>query len=70
MTTSLVKIGGGLLALIILCCTVLVGLDKITGSEYLAAVVAPVVAGLIGAIAGIKGVQVGSEASVSPPPEA
>lgn len=59
-----------LLALAIVCSTALVALDKIAGDLYMAAVLSPIVAGLIGAFAAIKGVQSGSEASVTPPPDA
>lgn len=70
MTSSLIRVGGLLVGLVIICSFVLVALDKLDGDAFMTGVVVPVVSGLIGAIAGIKGVQVGSEASVSPPPDA
>lgn len=69
MTDRFVLVAGALLALAIICSTVLAGLDKIAGDLYMAAVMSPIVAGLIGAFAAIKGVQSGSEASVNPPPD-
>jgi hypothetical protein len=69
VTDRFVLVAGGLLALAIICATVLAGMDKIEGDLYMAAVMSPIVAGLIGAFAAIKGVQSGSEASVSPPPQ-
>lgn len=70
MTSPFIIAAGVLLALAMLCSTALVALDKIAGDLYMAAVVSPIVAGLIGAFAAIKGVQSGSEASVNPPPDA
>jgi hypothetical protein len=70
MGSSFVLAAGALLALSIVCSTVLVGLDKIDGELYMAAVMSPIVAGLIGAFAAIKGVQSGSQATTDPPPDA
>lgn len=53
---------------IILCTTVLVGLDKLASDLYVGAIIGPVVGGLIGFVAGTKGVQQGSAASSAPPP--
>lgn len=69
MTSSLIRIGGALVGLALICTTALVALDKVSGSEYMTGVIVPLVSGLIGAIAGIKGVQVGSETTISPPPD-
>lgn len=66
----LVLAGSALLALLFICTTVLVAFDKIAGDIYMGVVVGPAIGGLIGAVAGIKGVQSGSEASIDPPPGA
>lgn len=58
------------LVVIIVCATVLVAIDNLASDLYIGAVVAPVVGGLIGFVAGTKGVQQGSEATSSPPPQA
>lgn len=69
-TNPFIVAAAALMALAMLCSTALVALDKIDGELYMAAVMSPIVAGLIGAFAAIKGVQSGSEASISPPPDA
>lgn len=56
------------LVVIIICCTVLVGFDKLASDLYVGAIIGPVVGGLIGFVAGTKGVQQGSAASTAPPP--
>lgn len=59
-----------LVALVVVCSTFLVAVDKVAGGDFMLVVVGPIVGGVIGAIAGIKGVQSGSEATANPPPEA
>lgn len=56
------------LVVIIICTTVLVGFDKLASDLYVGAIIGPVVGGLIGFVAGTKGVQQGSAASTAPPP--
>lgn len=58
----------GLLALAMICATVLAALDKIDGPLLVAAIFAPIVGGGIGFVAGTKGVQQGSQATATPPP--
>lgn len=50
--------------------TFLVAYSKIDGDTFMAVVIGPTVGGLIGFVAGTKGVQQGSAASSSPPPDA
>ena len=57
-----------LLALAVVCATVLVGLGKLDGDVYGAVVLGNVIGGGIGFVAGVKGVQQGSQATTSPPP--
>lgn len=63
-------VAGLTLLTIIICTTALVGLDKMSAELYMAVVIGPSVAGLIAYISHSKGVQQGSEATVSPPPSA
>jgi hypothetical protein len=58
------------LALAVVCATVLVWADKIEGDVYAAVVLGNIIGGGIGFVAGVKGVQQGSEATASPPPGA
>lgn len=58
------------LIVIIVCTTILVGFDKLASDLYVGAIIGPVVGGLIGFVAGTKGVQQGSAASSVPPPSA
>lgn len=58
------------IVVIVICTTVLVGMDKLASDLYVGAILGPVVGGLIGFVAGTKGVQQGSAASSSPPPGA
>ena len=60
----------GLVALVVVCAAVLVGIDKIDGTDFMLVVVGPIVGGVIGAVAGAKGFQSGSEATSDPPPSA
>lgn len=60
----------GLVALVVVCAAVLVGMDKVAGDDFMLVVVGPIVGGVIGAVAGAKGFQSGSEATASPPPSA
>lgn len=60
----------GLIALLIIAVTLLVWDGSIDGNQYMAVVVGPIVGGLIGFVAGTKGVQQGSAATSSPPPGA
>lgn len=57
-----------IIALVIICVTLLVWDGSIEGTLYMGVVVGPIVGGLIGYVAGTKGVQQGSAASSSPPP--
>lgn len=50
--------------------TFLVASGDIDGETFMAVVIGPAVGGLIGFIAGTKGVQQGSAASTNPPPSA
>jgi hypothetical protein len=72
MQTSNTLLGAALVVLVVLigACTFLVYGDKIDGETFMAVVVGPAVGGLIGFVAGAKGVQQGSQATVSPPPDA
>lgn len=58
------------LVFVISACTFLVYTDDVPGNDFMLVVVGPVVGGLIGFVAGTKGVQQGSQASSSPPPDA
>lgn len=60
----------GLLAIAVVCATLLVALDKLDGNVYAAVVLGNIVGGGIGFVAGTKGVQQGSQASTTPPPSA
>lgn len=62
--------GSALLAIVIVCATILVGLDKIDGNLFVGVVVGPIIGGLIGGIAGVKGVQSGAQATLSSTPDA
>lgn len=72
MTTSNTVVYGTLaiIALIIVCVSLLVWSGEVDADLYMGVVVGPVVGGLIGFVAGTKGVQQGSAASTIPPPEA
>lgn len=64
-------IGAFLLLLAILAATTfLVSTGDIDGETFMAVVIGPAVGGLIGFVAGTKGVQQGSAASSNPPPNA
>lgn len=64
-------IGAFVLLLALLgCATFLVSTGDIDGNTYMAVVVGPLVGGLVGFVAGTKGVQQGSAASTDPPPDA
>lgn len=57
-----------LLAVAVVCATILVAIDKLDGNVYAAVVLGNIVGGGIGFVAGTKGVQQGSQASTTPPP--
>lgn len=59
-----------LLLAILAATTFLVAYDRIDGDAFMAVVIGPSVGGLIGFVAGTKGVQQGSAATASPPPDA
>lgn len=59
-----------LLGLIIGCTTFLVYTNDLTSDLFMGVVIGPIVGGLIGFAAGSKGVQQGSQATLTPPPEA
>lgn len=64
-------IGAFVLLLALLgCATFLVATGDIDGNTYMAVVVGPLVGGLVGFVAGTKGVQQGSDATANPPPDA
>lgn len=70
-TANAAIIGAFVLLLAILAsCTFLVASDNIDGETFMAVVIGPSVGGLIGFVAGTKGVQQGSAASTNPPPQA
>ena len=58
------------LALVVIAVSLLVWDGSIEGTLYMGVVVGPLVGGLIGFVAGTKGVQQGSAASTTPPPNA
>lgn len=58
----------GLLIAVVVCTTVLVALDKVSGELFMGVIVGPIVGGVIGAVANAKGVQSGAQSVVSPPP--
>lgn len=60
----------GLLAVAVLCATLLVALGELDGDVYAAVVLGNIIGGGIGFVAGTKGVQQGSQATANPPPEA
>ena len=60
----------GLLTVALVAVSLLVWNGSIDGDTYMAAVIGPIVGGLIGFVAGTKGVQQGSAATSSPPPQA
>lgn len=71
MESNRVTVGAlALLALIVLCATFLVYTDDLQSDLFMGVVVGPIVGGLIGFAAGSKGVQQGSQATLTPPPEA
>lgn len=51
------------------CCTFLVAIDQLEADLFMGVVVGPAVGGLVAVVAGVKGVQQGTEAALSPPPE-
>lgn len=57
-----------ILITIIAACTFLVAIDKVPGDDFMLVVVGPTVGGVVGLIAGVKGVQQGTQAALSPPP--
>lgn len=59
-----------IIALVIVCVTLLVWDGSVDADLYMGVVVGPIVGGLIGFVAGTKGVQQGSAASSVPPPDA
>lgn len=67
-----VSVVGGfvILALVIVASTFLVWSDDVSGETWMAVIAGPIVGGVIGFIAGTKGVQQGSQASTLPPPSA
>lgn len=68
-TTNTVIVGAlVILALLIVSVSLLVWSGDVEGTLYMAAVISPIVGGLIGFVAGTKGVQQGSAASTNPPP--
>lgn len=58
------------LALVVVAVSLLVWDGSVEATLYMGVVVGPLVGGLIGFVAGTKGVQQGSAATSSPPPEA
>jgi hypothetical protein len=60
---AVIYAGTLVLSAAVACSTFLVWAGEVTGATYMAAVISPVVAGFIGAISALKGVQSGSEAS-------
>ena len=50
ITPSLL-VGGGLISLILICCTILVALDQLDGDNFLAVVVGPLVGAIVGYVA-------------------
>lgn len=58
------------ICIVIAACTFLVYTDDVPGNDFMLVVVGPIVGGLIGFVAGTKGVQQGSQASSAPPPDA
>jgi hypothetical protein len=70
-TTNTVILGAlVVLVIVIVAVSLLVWDGSIEGSLYMAAVISPIVGGIIGFVAGTKGVQQGSAATASPPPGA
>lgn len=63
-------VAGAALLTIIICTTVLVGLDKLAADLYTGVVIGPAVGGLIAYISHSKGVAQGSEATATPPADA
>lgn len=57
-----------ILAIIIGCTTFLVATNDLDADLFMGVVIGPIVGGLIGFVAGTKGVQQGSAASTNPPP--
>lgn len=71
MQTNLAVAGSFVILLAVLTATTfLVATGDIAGDTFMAVVIGPVVGGTIGFVAGTKGVQQGSAASTSPPPQA
>lgn len=63
-------LGGALVVLLFMisCVTFLAWDGVISGDQYMSVVVGPVIGGLIGFVAGSKGVQQGTQAALAPPP--
>ena len=59
-----------LIAVVVVCCAALVYGDKLDGTLFVGVVVGPVITGGVAVIAGVKGVQQGSQATSNPPPQA
>lgn len=59
-----------LIGVIIVCATVLVALDEVSGELFVGAIVAPLIGAAVTFVAGVKGVQQGSQSSTNPPPGA
>jgi hypothetical protein len=68
MNPPVVWLAGFLIALVIICTTVLVGIDKVNADLFMGVVVGPVIGGVVGIFGTLKGVQSGSEATATPPP--
>jgi hypothetical protein len=67
-TTTLA--GTVLIALVIVACAVLVGLDKLDGDLFMGVVIGPVVGGVVGVVGSAQGARSGSQATIDPPPSA
>lgn len=59
-----------LIGLIIACCTLLVALNELSGDLFVGAVVGPLIGAAVTFVAGVKGVQQGSQSTSNPPPTA
>jgi hypothetical protein len=67
-TTTLA--GTVLIALVIVACAVLVGLDKLDGDLFMGVVIGPVVGGVVGVVGSAQAARSGSQATIDPPPSA
>jgi hypothetical protein len=71
MQTNIAVIGAfATLLVTIVAVSLLVWDGSIGGDLYMAAVIGPTVGGIVGFVAGTKGVQQGSQATSNPPPNA